>query len=238
MTTQILLVLGLALVHLYAWRLLEIESRVKTHFLSFAGGTAIAYVFLHLIPELAEFHEVLEERWEHFGLGEIAAYMGAVLGLVVFYGLEKLVSDSKRKSTEGEHSKGVFWLHIGSFALYNFVIGHILAEHNIESGLVAWVFFIAMAFHFFTTDLDLYEEHGREYSKVGRWIVIAALVGGWAQGHFTEMSEATFASLFAFVAGGMIMNVMKEELPEAKESKFFTFLIGVVIYGLLLHFAA
>jgi hypothetical protein len=41
--------------------------------------------------------------------------------------------------------------------------------------------------------------------------------------------------LFSFLAGGVVLNVLKEELPEERKSNFWAFLFGVVFYaGLLL----
>jgi hypothetical protein len=38
-----------------------------------------------------------------------------------------------------------------------------------------------------------------------------------------------------FLAGGVVMNVLKEELPEERESRFWAFLLGAGLYaGVLL----
>lgn len=42
---------------------------------------------------------------------------------------------------------------------------------------------------------------------------------------------------FAFLAGGMILNVLKEELPEERESRFTAFLSGAAGYAALLLLA-
>lgn len=50
-----------------------------------------------------------------------------------------------------------------------------------------------------------------------------------------EISEAALAVLFAFLAGGVVMNVLKEELPEERESRFWAFVLGAGLYaGVLL----
>ena len=38
----------------------------------------------------------------------------------------------------------------------------------------------------------------------------------------------------AFIAGAIILNVLKEELPEERQSRFIPFILGVVLYGALL----
>ena len=40
--------------------------------------------------------------------------------------------------------------------------------------------------------------------------------------------------LFAFQAGGVVMNVLKEELPEERESRFWAFALGAALYSAVL----
>jgi hypothetical protein len=40
--------------------------------------------------------------------------------------------------------------------------------------------------------------------------------------------------LFAFLAGGVVLNVLKEELPEERESRFWAFALGAASYTALL----
>lgn len=42
------------------------------------------------------------------------------------------------------------------------------------------------------------------------------------------------AVIFAFLAGSIIFNVLKEELPEERQSRFWAFAVGVAIYAALL----
>lgn len=53
-------------------------------------------------------------------------------------------------------------------------------------------------------------------------------------GYGTEIHQAAIAVLFAFLAGGVILNVLKEELPEERKSCFWAFAVGVGAYTLLL----
>jgi zinc transporter ZupT len=40
--------------------------------------------------------------------------------------------------------------------------------------------------------------------------------------------------LFAFLAGGIVLNVLKEELPEDRESQFWAFVVGAAVYSAVL----
>ena len=76
--------------------------------------------------------------------------------------------------------------------------------------------------------------HGEAYDRIGRWLLAAAPVLGWAAGLAVEVSPLALAALFAFLAGGVILNVLKEELPGERESRFSAFLLGTTAYAVLL----
>jgi zinc transporter ZupT len=91
-----------------------------------------------------------------------------------------------------------------------------------------------MALHFVVNDHGLREAHKHVYDRIGRWILAAAVIVGWAIGQGTQIHEAAIAVLFAFLAGGLVLNVLKEELPEDRESKFWAFALGAATYAALL----
>lgn len=53
----------------------------------------------------------------------------------------------------------------------------------------------------------------------------------------TSVSESLISALFALPAGGIILNVVKEELPEERKSNFGAFGGGATVYAGLLLFA-
>lgn len=165
-------------------------------------------------------------------------YLVALTGLVVFYGLERAIRASRadhRADDAPEPSRpGVFWLHLAAFALYNLLIGYLLV-HREERG--AWsltIYAVAMALHFLTTDFGLRQDYRRRYDGLGRWVLVAAIAGGWGLGLATAVPASAVSLLFAFLAGGVVMNVMKEELPEERKSRFLPFLTGAGVYSGLL----
>ncbi len=63
-----------------------------------AGGVSVAYVLVHLLPELAEQQETLREAIaEPLGFVENHVYLVALFGLAVFYGLERLAESSREQ---------------------------------------------------------------------------------------------------------------------------------------------
>ncbi|HEY9669327.1 MAG TPA: hypothetical protein V6C91_21120 [Coleofasciculaceae cyanobacterium] len=234
---SVVFAIGLAIVHLYSGKLRFLDTIPRSRWLSMASGVSVAYVFVHLLPDLNERQDAIAQTGVLSFL-EHHVYLMALLGLVIFYGLERAVRESRKQNEESGEGDvadpGIFWLHIGSFALYNGLIGYLLL-HREEPGMQSlFSFFIAMALHFVVNDYGLRQDHKHTYHNIGRWILAAAIIVGWVIGYGTEISEAAIAVLFAFLAGGIILNVLKEELPEERKSCFWAFAAGTSAYTALL----
>jgi hypothetical protein len=228
------LVAGMALAHLFSYKLLFLQGIPRSPWLSMAGGVSVAYVFLHILPELSESQGVIEETGVSVvGYLEDHVYIMALLGLALFYGLERVAKEKRGRST-GEGTAYVFWLHMASFTVYNALIGYLLV-HRVEQDFRSLLFFFfAMTLHFVVNDYGLREDHEEVYDRIGRWILAAAIFVGWGLGLATEIPEAAIAVLFAFLAGGVILNVLKEELPSERKSRFWAFAVGAAAYAVLL----
>jgi len=232
-------VLVLAFIHFFGTRLRFLGGVPRSVWLSVAGGVSVAYVFLHLFPELGEGQEqVAKLNWAERFLNH-HVYLMSLIGLVVFYGLERMVVETKYKQKKegkegGHHRKGIFWLHIGSFAIYNALIGYILFQREEGPLRSLLLFSTAMALHFIVNDFGLQEHYHDSYRRTGRWVLVAALVIGWSIGFVVALPDALVILVAAFVGGGVIMNVLKEELPEERESRYWAFALGVGLYAALL----
>jgi zinc transporter ZupT len=231
--------IGLAIVHLLSGRLRFLHSIPRSRWLSFGGGVSVAYVFIHILPELSQAQATIQHTINP-GLSflEHHVYLVALLGLALFYALERSATVSRRRNQQaGNGDKtdaNVFWIHMASFAGYNALIGYLLLHREETTILSLLLFAVAMALHFVVNDYGLRENHKAPYDKIGRWILAAAIVTGWVLGSATQIHEATIAILFAFLAGGIVLNVLKEELPEERESRFWAFASGAGAYAALL----
>ena len=229
-----LIAIGLALTHLFSGKL-RFTPIPRSRWLSAAGGVSVAYVFVHILPELNQHQAVLEEvEAGAISYLEHHVYLIALLGLTIFYGLERIAKLSRQRGKGDVTSSGVFWLHIASFSIYNALIGYLLL-HREQPGIISLLLFsFAMALHFVVNDSGLREHHKQIYDRIGRWILAAAIIVGWVLGSATEIGLAAIAILFAFLAGGIVLNVLKEELPEERDSNFWAFALGAGIYTAVL----
>jgi len=107
--------------------------------LSAAAGVSIAYVFVHMLPELSEAGRTFVEATAHRRLPtpELRVYVSALSGFVLFYGLEHLVKWSRvtgrKNSPDYGGSDPVFLLHIGGFALYGWLVSYLMVRSISET---------------------------------------------------------------------------------------------------------
>ena len=231
-------VLFLASVHLWSGQLRFLDAKPRSPWLSVAGGASLAYVFVRIFPELAEKQPAIEEVAPTVGfLGflEHHIYLVALGGFLFFYGLERFVQAIPAGDSPRDRPIRVkFWLHIGSFAAYNALVGYTIVHRLNQSIGVLVLICIAMGLHFIVNDHGLRHIHQQSYRRIGRWILVGSIILGWALGIGTEVSEALDAVWFALIAGSTIINTIKEELPTERESQFWPLFWGATAYTILL----
>ncbi|MDP9418680.1 MAG: hypothetical protein M3P53_00690 [Actinomycetota bacterium] len=229
--------LALTAVHLLAGRLRFLAGIPRSRWLSLAGGISVSYVFVHLLPELQEAQAAIDEARRLPWL-ERHVWLLALVGLAVYYGLERLALSSRARTSDedGEDTTGplAFWISTGAFGLYNAIIGYLLVDREEQGASSLATFAFAMGVHFVVTDFSLREHHKQAYAQSGRWLVSLALLVGWAGAVAFELSPAAIAVPLAFLGGGVILNVLKEELPTERRSRFLPFLAGAGTYAALL----
>lgn len=195
---------------------------------------AAAYVFVHLMPELAGAREAFASaRSDLLRYEGMAIYFVALVGFLLFYALEHMRRRFQNTEASGEADRA-FRLRVGGFVAYVGLMGYLLV-HNLEEGSVSTMFFaIAIAFHLLTVDHDLREEHGEAYQRFGRFLLAGAALIGWGIGLSAELPLPATAVLLAFVSGAVIMNSAVMELPADKDGRLLPFLAGGGVYGLIL----
>jgi hypothetical protein len=244
----------LAGLHLAAPRIRKLPLVPERATGSFAGGLAVAYVFLHLLPEIAEGNAsigaALSRVLEPTPLTDPAIVLVALAGFTAFYGLERL-ADRRRgapalvgasggpgagtdvRPEAGE--RGIYLLHLGSFMVYNALITYTMTL-RLRTGVdFAVLFTIAMGLHFVLTDRGLEEHYPARFGTGGRQALAGALLLGWlASAVFAPSSPLLVALLTALLGGSILLNVFKEELPTSPRSSFGWFVTGLALYSLLL----
>ncbi|MFC7226124.1 hypothetical protein N0B31_01810 [Salinirubellus salinus] len=226
-----LFTLVLSSVHLLADRL-QFPGRWQRWWLSAAGGVSVAYVFILLLPEVSEAAAITGTlRGEAF-LAEQLLYVAALLGFVVFYGVEVFVT--QRRKTAAEDTPGVFWFHVVVFTLYSALIGYLLFHQEVETLANLVLYALAMVLHFLVTDYGLSRHHGEAFHRRARWVLAAGTLVGGVLGVTVDGARLGLTLLYGFVAGAIVLNVIKEELPQVDQNRFLAFVVGVFLYTVVL----
>ncbi len=228
------------IIFLFGYKITVLNKKLHRCILSFAAGIAVAYVFIHLLPELQIAKKVFVQETAHSSLffPEHIVYLAAMFGFILSYGLERMISWSRVTLGQGElsvkHNQSVFLLHLSGYAIYVWLVSYLMIR-NIEVGTISIALYtIAMGFHFLGLDFYFYEEYGQLYTKLGKYILAIAAILGWGVGMLTELHKPLIIVLLGLISGAIIMNSMIMELPQGKAGKFFPFLLGGVFYAALL----
>jgi hypothetical protein len=234
-----------AAIFLFGWRLHK--AHPPRGLLSLGAGATAAYVFVHMLPELNEAGDVFvaETAGLELPAPELRVYVAALLGFVVFYGLENLVRWSHQgaaceevrprgRGEAGDGPSAVFILHVGGFAVYAWLVSYLMVRGITEKPLPITLYALAMGLHFYGVDSSLLREHGAAYLRVGRYLLAAAALGGWSVATGTDVPRTWLITSLGLVSGGVVMNSMVMELPREKGGRFWPFVLGALLYTLLL----
>lgn len=132
-------------------------------------------------------------------------------------------------------SKDIFIFEISAFAMYNLLIGYLLVELSGEHVLDYIIFFIVFSFHFIANNRILHLTHEDLYTKAGRYILAVSVLMGWIIYQLTPTSELVIAFFSAFLTGGVVLNILNDELSDEKNNSFPSFIAGIIFIAVLLQ---
>ncbi|MDH3727165.1 MAG: hypothetical protein OER77_06515 [Myxococcales bacterium] len=184
---------------------------------AFGGGLSVAYVFLHLIPSLDASDEVVGPR----------IYFIALLGFVVFYGLDVFFQPPKHTHPTKYHA--YLWM----FFLYDVLLVFTLGLELPPTPILTLVFAVSLAADVLNTDLELQGEYGARFVKSGRWVLLAGVASGYALSLVRRPHPLVVDILTAALAGFMIFHTANGVFPVSKNNKFRAFLAGVLTFWVL-----
>ena len=210
-------------------------------FHSFSSGCAISYVFVYIMPELHAIRVAhLESQTDYIEriFPGFSVYLSALLGFLAFYGLESLVAGPREGTGDGsDHDPGASrwkpWLHVGSFAVYTWLITFQIGRMGGEAASLC-VFSLAMGLHLAPIANRLRGEHPAVYEHRGAILLALSSLAGWTCGLTLNLPGLLVLDMTAIVAGGVIVNATIAELPKQRESSFWSFFLGAVVYSALL----
>jgi hypothetical protein len=215
-------------------------ARHQRKLLSFSAGISVAYVFVHLLPEVETARAVLVRATADWSL-PLPAYLVslfALAGFMLFYGVDRLVAWARPAGDQAaDHGEGGgldYRLHVGIFAIYAGMVTYLRINALEEGETPVLLFALAMGTHFLTVDHALSREYGASYQRVGRFVLAGAAIAGWAFGVVAELPTPLMILPMALLSGAIIAISLIEELPRENEGRFWAFLAGGAFYAAIL----
>ncbi|WP_226661768.1 hypothetical protein [Microbulbifer aggregans] len=206
--------------------------------LSVSAGIGITYVFLTLLPKLAEVQALLNVTDAYTPVLPIGlqAYLVALAGFVVFLvtankGLAEEFKVAKARVSFGEV------LIFGVFGLYYAQIGFLLGEWPSGNWFGYLVLVFAFGMHFVGINFHIWKRYPRRYPKFLRWVFCACLILGWIASLIAGQLSVWTKFATMFVAGGIIIMAIREEIPPEKDAHIVCFLVSVVAATAFILFA-
>jgi hypothetical protein len=221
----------------------RLEIGLKSHprkWRSVASGIAVAYAFIQLLPEMAEAQNAFSKAAAGIRLlfPEYRVHISALLGFVLMYGLENLVSSARERRREEHAMEGkgdpVYWFHIAGFAVYSGLVSYLMVDQGRRGLSFLILYAVAMSLHTLGTDASLRREHGALYDRSGRWILAGSVLAGWIIGVSTSIPVTYLATLQGVLGGGVVVNSAIAELPKENEGRFWPFVAGAVGYAVII----
>ena len=229
----IVLAASLAAAHLSASKVAGLKERTQDTLASLGGGVAVAYVFVHLMPELATGGKELSDAnvvsFAPTPVAEALLFLVALVGLVLFFVLDVRAEEGRVSSVSA------YRIHLVSFAiisgLYAYTMPSLVSTGWDYAVLLTTVLFA----HILLADRALARAHPHQFKYETRWVGIAAIVIGLAAAYFLPpASDLVLAVATAFLGGGLLMTTFREELPSASRARLPWFLLGTAVMTALL----
>lgn len=227
--------LAFASVFLFGGRLYPLRAltRSKTSLISFSAGISLAYVFIHLMPELGGAREIfVRSTTLPVRFDGMVVYAAALLGFLVFFSLDHFTKQARVALTEGEIPD--FDAKVLGFAGYVGLVAYLLVNNLDHSAVAKAAYGFAMAVHFLTFDHAFREQPGLAYRRRGHLVLAAAAPVGWGLGQLFVLPPDVLALMLGFLSGGVIVNSMISELRREERGRLIPLLAGAALYSAIL----
>ena len=212
-----ILALVLSVVDFFTEGLFSKASPNKMKFISFAAGVSIAYIFLILLPEIYSGAMAINKL----------LFLAILFGFGIFHIIEKYI---RQNFTGPELRKEHKLVHSTTSFIYFFVVGFILVKVTESSAVGGVLLFIPIMLHIVIDSLPrrtTKKHHIRALSASSAFL-------GALTATFVNIGEAGNVALLGIVGGGLLYMVIRESLPREREGKPLYFILGLLLFTILI----
>ena len=230
----------MALAHIISNKDKLLEAFASHGLISFGAGASVAYVFIHIFPEIGVFQQ---QFTGHSGHNQPVNFINQPLYLVSLGGLCLLylmdtIEAGLRNERSNELQRHKYYMQLFSvrailYILYNIVIAYIITQRPGEGIINITLIAIALMLHFIIVNIRAHEAYGKLFEKYIRWPAACGLLLGWILGITVKFPDAVIITAFSLIGGMITYIALKSELPQTKHKAPFHFLAGAVIYAVI-----
>jgi hypothetical protein len=225
------MVVVIALVHLRVGHIRMLRHEMDSPWLSASAGVAVGYVFIYLLPKLGDLKYGLAGDGSA-DFVETHYYFFVMIGFLAFY----KVGWAMKSPVFSARWRGVMtWARGSGFVAYNLLLGYVITAFKHPEFLPVLLVTAILSFHLMGVDHHLRHAHPKYYDNRLRYLLVAGILLGWILGETTRLSDAVVAFWTAILAGGMLMLVFREELPDDLTRNVLPFTLAVVVSSLAIE---
>jgi len=223
----------LAAAHFFAVYVARWPDRTQAIIASLGGGAGVAYVFVHLLPELASGGRSLSAldiaQFTPTPIVEASLFLVAMVGLSLFYVLDVRTDEGKSSTKTGLR------VHLVAFASISVIYGYTMPSLITTGWDYAVLLTIVLVAHVILADRTMARAHPDLFRHETRWVGLVGLAMGLAIAVILPpVNELSLAVVTAFLGGSLLMTTLRNELPAASTAKLPWFITGVTSMSLLL----
>ncbi|WP_231856472.1 hypothetical protein [Synechococcus sp. MIT S9508] len=213
------------------------SESIQIRWASVGGGAGLGYLFVHLLPELTSGGDTISQAvgmhsYLPDALTESFLFLIVLLGVLIPYALGVIST---------QHPSNDQWTGIIRLALFSLV--SYLYAYSLPSLLTTGISYgllytVVISAHVLLADRVLDQNHRQVFRHRFRWLGSSALFLGTIHAAvFHPISDLTLAIATAFIGGGLLISVFREELPNPNQSRLGWFFLGLITMTTLLLLA-
>ena len=224
----LLLAVAIGIVIFISERIYKFCAKIQSELFSLVAGISVTYIFLQLLPELYEAIPTFNK----------SLFIFVLLGFSMFHIVEKYIFQNVKK---GHITRDLRWNHAFGIFLYDLSIGIVLVSFLKISTLNGILFFIPVFLHAAFSNLSIRNLHSihkihlpRISNRVTKLLLAGAVFYGAILALTFQFTPKTVYVLTGLVAGILFYIIIRESIPKEKEGDPLFFIIGVLIYSLII----
>ena len=160
------------------WQFFEAHGWV-----SFSAGASVAYVFIHVFPDISILQQQFSGIPDHHYNGQFFSqplYLTALAGICLPYLLDTLelsYKDHDKKCHTQVH-QSIFGMRKLLYTFYNMMLAYMIVNRHNEGVLVMKIIVVVLSMHFIVLNASFIEIYHELFKKYIRWFAVLGLVLG------------------------------------------------------------